>query len=80
MVIYFITGLIQNLLATLGFKAAQHNKYLLASGLTFLIMFLGYYIIAEIVVAADSYPLLVFSLGNAAGCYLGMKLFSKIKI
>jgi hypothetical protein len=80
MILIFLSGIVQDFLVTLSYKALQHDKDLFASVLTFFLIFLSYYVFYNIL-SGDNIitDILIYALGNAIGCYLATKTFKKIK-
>ncbi|MFA5773565.1 MAG: DUF5698 domain-containing protein [Candidatus Paceibacterota bacterium] len=76
-IIYFIAGVIQDFLLTLNWRFMAKDKAILASLFSFLTTIISFVVLYNILTKLDQersiIAIVVYSLGIAAGTFLGMK-------
>ena len=76
-IIYFVAGVIQDFLLTLNWRFMAKDKAILASLFSFLTTIISFVVLYNILTKLDQersiIAIVVYSLGIAAGTFLGMK-------
>jgi hypothetical protein len=80
LILYFVIGFIEDMLATIDIKAVQRNKAYTSAVITFTLTVTGLGVFYNIITTEDWAGIVSYAMGGAMGVIFTMVLIPKIKL